>query len=89
MRTIYTVEFVSEGMVSMLRSFDHPFEIDCPTVEMIEVSTLGGRPIHVAGKQPPITVTLHDSNDALLFKLKYFKNILYTDTTEETPWEYN
>lgn len=87
-RTIFTVTAISKEIVETITSFQHPFDYHIPQHEVIEVSTMFSAPraMRVAGRQLPATITLYDDNDMLLFKLKYFNEILYTES-EELLWE--
>lgn len=74
---------LTAGMVDMVQSFEHPFQMQQPNPESIEISMYGsGPPLYVAGKQLPATVILFDESDALLFKLKFGDAVIETERTE-------
>lgn len=85
--TIFSVSVITEEMIKTVRSFNHPFEFDIPKPETIQVSiAASSKPMYIAGRQLPSTITLYNENDTLLFKLKYFNEIISINI-EESSWE--
>jgi len=89
--TVYS--FVTESMFEMLQSFEHKFEISEPRLETVEVDVGYGRRASIMGQQKPVTITMHDENDALMFKLKFFNEVYESSRTYTEqggmPWESN